>query len=215
MAETNKDAFCIYGIWLEMGEIQVERVLGLSALLRTSVYVGNEESIGKEWVKMAKLELLLECYILGDYLQAPFGFQDRVMSHVIEAFGDVYAWSDGKVPLGNLRDIWEKTYPGTPPRDLIIDMLSSCLSKATISDAFKLGILCEDMITAVKERLKSHIRDGTTAAPPWNTYSSRYFMYARSSPAPSTMKKNGLIVAVLPYWDVEGSELRLPDGSKW
>ncbi|KAH7403126.1 hypothetical protein BKA64DRAFT_441595 [Cadophora sp. MPI-SDFR-AT-0126] len=201
MTEAGKKALSIYSIWLATSEIKVDTVVGLSALLSTSIYAGNQAVIKEERSKMAKVNLLLESYILGDYIQASFGFLDRLMSHLIECYGVMHTSSGDKLPLGNMRDIWGKSYPGTPLRCLIVDMLSSCLSNRTILDARELGVLTDEMVTAVRENIATHIADGTDPLPPWKTYKSRYFMYARS--------------AVAAYWDVAGTELQLPEGMEW
>ncbi|KAL2063749.1 hypothetical protein VTL71DRAFT_5554 [Oculimacula yallundae] len=211
LADLNKDAFCIYSLWLSTREVHVDRLLGYSSFFATLSYVGDDRSISEEWVRMAKLNVLIESYIFGDYIQAPFGFQDLIMSHIIEAYGETFEANNFMIPLDHVRDIWERMYPNTPLRIVMVDMLSSCLSKFTLGEAFKLGMLSVEISCAVDDNLNAHAADGTDPAHPWNTYSSRYFMYSRGIPV---SRKHGSVAgaAILPYWDAQGSELSCPEG---
>lgn len=241
MEEIGTDAFGVYKMWLESGEVEVERVLSLGSDVlsrtETSNPIGNERDIrtgekGEQELRMAKLELLIESYILGDYIQAPFGFMDRVMSCVVRAFGELYIASEGKLPLEKMRDIWERTYPETPLRDVVVDLLATSFLKSNMKHALVRGELGEDIvreiIDAVRERREENANEGIRARMPWETYHRRYFSYARAGMAREEKKKGkkgkwdgekelGEVETktVVAYWDVQGSELKLPEGAKW
>lgn len=256
MEEIGTEAFAVYMLWLEAGDVDVdvEGVLGLdrSAELESSnsgsISAGDgriENSVGKgekgeEGNRMAKLEPLVESYILGDYIQAPFGFMDRVMSCVITALGEVFEGpsprdnnrsrskgkSTGEFPMEILRLIWEDTYPGTPLRDVVVDLLASCFSRGGLRRGMLVrGGLGEDivreMMSKVRERRDENSREGDSARMPWETYHRRYFLYARAEKVRKEKQKQKqkgegeVETEIVPYWDVQGYELKLPDGSKW
>ena len=200
---------------------------------------GGKGEEGEEGNRMAKLELLVESYILGDYIQAPFGFMDRVVSCVIAALGEVFeggysphkhqkSRSESRIPVEILKLIWEDTYPGTPLRDVVVDLLASCFSRGGVRRGRLVrGGLGEDMVREmmgkVRERREENSREGVSARLPWEAYHRRYFLYARAEKVrmekqKQRQKQKGegeVETEIVPYWDVQGYELKLPDGAKW
>ncbi|KAK0128123.1 hypothetical protein ONS95_000107 [Cadophora gregata] len=201
MPSTNSAAFRLYSIWLTTHKIEIDQALGWFASVRKLVYVADKDVIERKWVKMGKLELLVECYILGDYLRVPFGFLDLVMSHIIDSLGEVHSSSGEKIPLGKLQCIWEKAYPTWPLRDVVVDTLASCLSMGTMREAYDRGILSEEIIDAVIDQLDSRKKGDTIERPPWKKYSSRYFIYACG--------------IGIPWWDAVGYGMLHPYAAEW
>ncbi|CZS98802.1 uncharacterized protein RAG0_07357 [Rhynchosporium agropyri] len=112
-SEASEDAFFVYSFWLITGQIDFARLLSFSAYCQTEAYIGDEYSISEEWVHMAKLNLLIECYIICDYIQAPLSFLDLVMSCIIDTYREICEANHCRIPLGQLFNIWEPTCPAT------------------------------------------------------------------------------------------------------
>lgn len=94
-------------------------------------------------------------------------------------------------------------------------MLASCLSESTLGEAFEIGLVSVDMLVAVEECIDTRAEEGVDLRPPWRTYNSRYFLYARSSRVKMKGKKGFAEVDVVAYWDLAGLELKLLDGAEW
>lgn len=178
LEEVEDAVFTVFKIWTETGEVDVDWVLYLRTRThtQTNIIVGNKESVAKVSLKMAKLELLLNCHVLGDYLQA-HAFQNAVMDQIVQSYKDTYYWTESQIPLHNIEFICERTYAGTPLRGLIIDILSSCLSSGTWVEACKLGLIPAEVSEAVAADFMGRSAEQSVPMLPWNLADGHYHVY--------------------------------------
>jgi hypothetical protein len=108
--------------------------------------VGNIQEIVGTYLD-PKFERLVDCYLLGAYLQCP-GFQNATINAIVNSHmhdGYYKYW----IPLYNLYYICENTTSKEPLRRLTVDMIYWCLSDDTLALAKKLKIIPGDILDAV------------------------------------------------------------------
>lgn len=93
------------------------------------VFVGGKDRICQINVDAGKLSLLVDCYVLADYIQAAL-FQNEVMLAIMAMYGEVYAQTS-QVLLHDLHDLSERTSVHSPLRQFVANTMYAGLSKDT------------------------------------------------------------------------------------
>ncbi|KAE8450700.1 hypothetical protein EG329_006045 [Mollisiaceae sp. DMI_Dod_QoI] len=120
----------------------------LSSTIKVSV--GNQMQILLISIG-SPLKDLVDCYILGDYFDAP-GFQNEIMDEISKHYSAIY-YSHYEMPLHNISYIYENSCPDSPLLRFILDGLDSCLSKETMLLAHERGLLSDELCLVIGENV--------------------------------------------------------------
>lgn len=63
--------------------------------------MGNKDCIEMLSFNTAKLDLLVDCWVLADYIGA-YAFANLTMDELINTYGEIYAATEQQIPLYNL-----------------------------------------------------------------------------------------------------------------
>jgi len=148
-------SFAVYKQWLETGNIILfnlpldpnRYVFGFDAYKKNKdVVAGNKHNLSISSIELS-LDILINCWILGDFLQAP-AFQNDVLDDLEEQYFTL-GHESHQIPLHNLAYIVENTTPDSPLRLFIIDGISKLLSKTTFTKASNLSLIPAEIAFAI------------------------------------------------------------------
>ncbi|CZR55383.1 uncharacterized protein PAC_05270 [Phialocephala subalpina] len=166
--------FKIFQCWVEDGCFDWDLCSGnwftRSSPSHTKVLVGNKQHV-EEALVSTSLDGLVQCYILGDYLDAP-GFQNETMDQLYELYANIH-YNDYEIPLYNIRYIRENTSHGSLLLRFVIDALQFCLSKKTLLLAGEKGLIPGGLAVA----LAAEGLEPAERVAPWSKYASAYHLH--------------------------------------
>ncbi|KAF8848347.1 hypothetical protein BDZ45DRAFT_753918 [Acephala macrosclerotiorum] len=168
--------FKMFQCWVEDGGFDWDLCSGnwftRTSPSRASVLVGNKQYVQQALVSTS-LDGLVECYVLGDYLDAP-GFQNEAMDQLSELYSSIH-YENYEVPLHNIRYIWENTSYGSLLLRLLMDALQFCLSKKTLLLAAGKGLIPGGLAVA----LAAEGLERAEPVAPWSKYASAYHLHPK------------------------------------
>jgi hypothetical protein len=112
-----------------------------------SVLVGNKSKVYLSVIKVDKLDQLVQCLILADYIGAP-AFQNDIMDALLNEYAEIY-YHDNCIPLYNIPFICQNAASGVQLRAFVVDAVYSCLSSITFKKATTFKLISKDLATAV------------------------------------------------------------------
>ena len=117
-----------------------------------------------------RLDNLVDAYILGEYLQTP-EFLNEVIVELIRQYSNFNRqndWLSRWIPLHNLDYIFERTVETSQLRRLVLDLLSTCLTRNVFRQAIKDGIIPTEAIEALATRSIDSQAFQRTLKQPWS-----------------------------------------------
>lgn len=141
-------------LWLVFQNFITSKTLSVGEGPPEDNHRAEQAAGGKNDIRLGKwdpeIHRLVQLMLMGEFLEAP-AFLNAVMDQLISAYRRFYQENDGRVPLGNVNHIFEKS-SGSYLQRFIVDNLVYSMSARTRMQAFKEGHL-KDYI-----RIRSHLR---------------------------------------------------------
>jgi len=223
------DAFAIYELWLNTSSIDdpiaasrqmqqpTEQTSRHDSKHVGDVVVGNKNDIFETTLD-SRLDLLMHCYFLADYIGAP-GFQNDVMDAISQFYQGLHN-TNSTIPLHNVVYICHKTTAETPLRRFLVDALRCGLSRKTLTEASEQALIPLDVAVSIAGDAIADVDEPWNAPNrclPWLSNPCTFHVHPKgrqgdfNSPCTDPVSRNGREGE----WDVKPWEKDYPGSHEW
>jgi hypothetical protein len=190
LSDIEEHTFTIFKEWLETGNISTNQPVtqtpsqipssenhtstpqpSLPAPAMIDILRGNKDAIVHAKISN-RLDLLIECYILGDYLKTP-AFQNKLMDSIMLQYYEFWSSNNG-IPLHNLPFITLHTTDKNPLRQFILDLISSSLSDITLRLAADKDLIPNELVLDIAA---AGLGQELCRTLPWDSWGCTYHLH--------------------------------------
>ena len=172
-----------------------------------SVLVGNKSTVYLSPIKADKIDQLVQCWLLADYIEAP-AFQNDIMDAIINEYAEIYS-DNFAIPLYNILFLCKNTASGAPLRELVVDAVYSCLSPKTFRKSIEFKQISKDLALSVALLgMGGASLPADYEFPPWHRSFCTYHVHPAepfNSPCLDPFTWNGRVQESWLTWDTAGN----------